>query len=663
MHYRWSPLIRILFVGTCLMGSPAAYAQGVEQTAVAAWVDDALAKAKAAGALTATHGEIVADTGAGSLSIKNIELTYAVPAIGTEPVKVSIGAIKGEKVVLKDGRFLAGRLVIEKVVLTTANGSVTADVLDLTQIDAAARQPQELAALDARGMLALFRDLRVARASLPEMVGKFASPDAELSFVQRGNVSEEIANGKVKLSKFSGFDITMKDKTSAPMSMKFGAGSLSQGDIAASWLMLLGDATLPADRPMQTLYESATFAGGNFDLGTVKGTIGAIASKAAKARIPRIGILEYFTLANKLNAKTPDGKPISLSPEDGNKLIDAVRDYMTASYYEEATLDGFTLTADSGKFAIDRFEIRDVNGANYRHMQLIGLSGETPEAKMSLQRLTVTDLNYNDFLIALMEGVLKDTNNPDFTKLEGKLLSIGAIEATKLSFTEGDEEKLSFGKFRFELGNWVGLLPGKLRIMAENFVVPGSVAGEDSSPSLEDLGLDNLDQTFDIQFGIDPATKRATLSPVVFSLANAGGISVDVALKNVDGSQLGLAGLMNYPALLETIEFDKASLRFENKGIFERYIKWQADEQEVKPAQVSKELLAGVKGPIELLIPDAAAKKQAQAAIDAFGANPRSLTIKIAAKGKLTLGALQSAGTADPFSLLPLLNIGVTSND
>lgn len=638
------------------LSAPIAHAQAPNAAAVESWIDGLLGEMRTAGATRAERGAVTAD-GSGGFSVAGVTLAFP------SDVQVTLARLSGEGVAA-GGRFQAQRLRVEGYVVAAGVLRIEAPTVEIEQLDMPSLTPAALFGRGDAGLVGTLREVNVARWTIPTMTVRGSEGGNGVDVTLRTLSLEGMERGVARRLTYGATEITVRSPNTPPLQGRFGAITMETVDIALHASIIAPPPN--ASRELRPGYARAVFEGGEFDLGAgSKLTLGRIEAVNARLRTPRTGYLDFLRFS--LQMQTPGGNANLPDPESMRRMAGFMRDYLEVSELGQLTIGESSVETPQGNFSIGGLEGRDIAGARFGRIALTDFEFEANDTSLSIGSLALTEIDYTDAIVAIFEAMASGRPEPDPAALEGRLPRIGGIELRTVSI-EAQGQEISLENATFAMGRWRGFVPDLLRLTVAEFSVPSALieaGGGVQSPTPTELGYESLDLSGDIQIRIDEQARTARLSPGRVSIDELGAVSLELTLGDVDTSRFGFAGLTDPMPLLQQTTFRELRLRIENTGIVDAVAEYLQTNGRGNAAQLRQQIQQGLTPLVELFIQDPAQKERARAAVQAFGRDPRSLTLVITPRGTLSLLDVIAAtqGGGPPLQLLGQVNLELRSND
>jgi hypothetical protein len=634
-----------------------AVAQRVATGAVEAWVDGLLAEARAAGATSASRGAVTVDTATWAFRVADLSFGVTLP---TGPGTVTIAAVEGAGVSAGE-RLRADRLAVSGVVFSSGPLGGGVESLAVEGLD---MPPLAPGALLGRGSGVSFGEalagMTFQRLAAPSMtVRRAAGQNEPFELVWRGLVIDGMSRGVARRVASEATSFTTQEREIGRLTASFGETSAENVDFglhAELFAPRAGGAREP-----RLAYTRAVLSGG--EMSTDQGftaTLGRIEVLNARLRPPRTGYLELFRRMQDAEGRGQGG-----SPDNMREFAEAMSDWLDVSLIEQVRMARTSFNWTGGSFVYEGLEARDLASTRYGRIAADGLALTTGDASFEATSLAISDVDYDAMFRALFAEMAAGRSTPDPTAFEGRLPRIGGIEIRDASLDSEGNDTISLESAAFAMGRWRGFVPDMLRLSVQELSVPSSLLEGVAAPRPQDLNYESLDFGADIQFTLDERARTARLSPGRVAITDLGALSIEATLGDVDSGRLGLAGFAEPAALMQQTTFRELRLRVENAGFIDRYTEWAAPREGRPASALRAEALAMLAPIIEMIVTDPAAKEQARAAVQAFARDPRSLTVVITPRGRISLADIAAAtqGGGPPLALLPRLDLRVSAND
>jgi hypothetical protein len=638
------------------LSAPPAIAQAPNAAVVESWIDGLLGEIRTAGATRAERGAVTAD-GSGGFSVAGVTVTFP------GNVQMSVARITGEGVGTGP-RFRAQRLRIETYALTADGIRVEMPGVTVEQLDIPTLAPAAFFGRGDAGLVETLREFNVARWSVPTMTVRMDQGANGLDMTLRDMAIEGVERGTARRVAYGRTEIRIRSEGTPPLGGHFGAIMMENVDIALHAAII---APPPGgSRELRQAYTRAVFEGGQFEAGDgVKINLGRMEAVNARLRTPRTGYLEFLRYA--IEAQGQGRNPSQPDPEALRRMAGFMRDYVEISELERLSIGETSVETPQGNFSLGSLEGRDIGGARFGRLAVTDFEFESNDTSLSVGTLAITEVDYTETMTVMFDAMASGRPEPDPAALEGRLPRIGGIELRTLSI-EAQGQEISLESAIFAMGRWRGFVPDLLRLTVAEFSVPSALieaGGGVQSPTPSELGYESLDLSGDVQIRIDEQARTARLSPGRIAIDELGTVSLELTLGDVDTSRFGFAGLTDPMPLLQQTTFRELRLRIENTGIVDSVAEYLQTNGRGNAAQLRQQIQQGLTPLVELFIQDPAQKERARAAVQAFGRDPRSLTLVITPRGTLSLLDVIAAtqGGGPPLQLLGQVNLELRSND
>ncbi len=330
------------------------------------------------------------------------------------------------------------------------------------------------------------------------------------------------------------------------------------------------------------------------------------------------------------------------------------REGITGAEMELATLTGY---------AGGRFESFDASGLRLWDNGQTGTVGDSILLQIGALRLADVDMTraLNRVVAGQALTFERQSEIPTFAELSAEVIEaedeLGtAIQIARMSFTNSA---------------YVGALATESSVTVNELHFPLDTDAVESAQinTLRRLGYDDLIIDFNYHSQFDMATGVANLDRMQAAVRDMGELSLDLSLHDVPftedmvemtGATLAESGFIDQ--MLAEATFASGTIRFQDMGIVDRLIDFQALQEDKAPEDVRAEIQA------QLLASRAemAASPLALEAMDAllaFVESPGSITVAANPTEPVPVSQVLVAAQINPALLLEILNLRVSAQD
>jgi hypothetical protein len=646
-----------LALGVGALASLQALAQRYATNVVETWIDGALLELRYAGATAVERGAVTFDPATGRLSIADVAITTG----GQVPGKLTIARIEGTGIApAQNNRFRADTLSLSGAVFEIGSARVGVERASLDRLDMPALTPSGIVGGDASGFVAALREASMQRAVIPSVVIRAQDGDARFEVTMRDIGFDGLARGIVQRTRIGSTEASGRSREGLPILARAGASVVEAFDLALYTALFVPAGPLAGQQG--TLFAQSRFEGGHFELGQdTRVSIGPVTSRNGRLKPPRTSLVELVGLLQQVDERRGGNQT---DPAALRLVANAMSDWTDVASVEHVEAADFSLQSPEATLRVARFEAHDYGVAVVGRLALERGTLEAPDVRGEFGLFAITEWDFREFSRALFAEMGAGHSTPRPQAFEGRLPRIGAIEVRDVALTSADQGRITLGSAAFRMGRWLGFVPDMLRLTVSDLDVPDEALRNVRPPRPRDLGYDKVGMNGDVHIRIDEQARTATLAPGRVALTDVGAVAVELRLGNVESRRFGFDGLTDPAALLQSTSVERLALRIENAGFIERFVTWQARQQNVPPDQLRQQLAMGLVPIPEVLIQDERQKARARAAIQAFTANPRSITVVLTPRAPMTLADIAAASAnGPPLALLPRLNIEVSAND
>ncbi len=451
------------------------------------------------------------------------------------------------------------------------------------------------------------------------------------------------------LSKKSDNTDDSDEKTDTHFSFDIGKASLENLDLGL-YADLFRATPRKAGQRNLPLYTSAVFDGASAQFGDdMSFKLDAVKASNARMNIPQHGFKDITDMLVNQKADTPDMSQLSgLSKEWMEAVI--------VGHFEAA---GASFKSPETQVSFGQMAGNDL-GAAIGEMTLNNFKLKSKENSAGFDRLTLRKIDTATFTNAMIDAAAGNKDQPDFSKLEGKLPTFGLIKLDNLTVQSKGEDALHIESVAFQLDEWIRLFPKHFSAAIEKAILPATALKDIGHPDLKDLGYAQLVTGSNLQFGFDQKTKLVSVSPAKLDFGEAGSLNSTLEISNVDESMLGASILGSDMAKLAETNLSRFSLSLTNGNFLEHYIAWRVKQSGSSTQNITDEI-AQIFDSFATFIPDEKQRNEAKAAIDQFLASKeKTLALVVTPKEKLSLLDMQLGLMVNQESLAKKLNFVVT---
>ena len=540
---------------------------------------------------------------------------------------------------------------------------------------------------DWQKMRTKWQDFSALSVTIPEikMSGSFTSQvkDQSVTFtidlVAKNTEYQDINSGKIALMSVDNmtaiYTFSEKDDT-RPTSVNFdlvaGKQSVTDIDIGANLEVFFTKAD-NADAPLKQLYKEAKIV----DL-MVKGTITSPkASEDQQAMLFDMAIasaryfdvkgrpFQSFAIASFLDPEFTKQLADDISSENGEKLARFfVNYYRDALSSVEASFEMLDAKANiKPKNPTDDFN----NNIDLSFGKIVSTPGSLifSDLKANIDskekfQFTMGEYSFNGFSFAptvqaLNELSKKEAIIPELKKpgAIGKIIpKLGKITLANLNFSKNTDGKLasvfSLNSFVINTEEQTYGIPSTAQITLSDYFVNKDILPEDTQETLEELGLDSIRMSSNIDYAWNKNTSDFVIKSLGGAVGQLGQVNATAMLKNIPEIVFTLDPKAQMALIAATIT--NVGLTVKDEGGVEKILKFMSisKEEAAQSIQLTAGLLGGGKEGIETI----------SKAVQYFITKPTTLTINIKANDKNGLGAAAIAMSKDnPLMLLDQVTI------
>jgi hypothetical protein len=685
-------LLVLTLVFTCL--APA-YAEPYSQKQLESWIDNLLNQLRKSGAENASRGTVSYDPASGKFYVTDIKVTLpekvwsletstdksdkdskdaksTISTIKSEPLVFTISRISADGLTAGGSSWNAAKLHIESLRLGPGkkHGALVIDSIDADALSAPQIAAEDFGKTPTEKIVLLLQQTNAKNIIIPRTLISADETTLKSSQLTLGELRlSDIMNGKAKLfslmqstglikaddfSKEPKDNKENKDKAANFENADIKIGSMSVEDFD---LGLYADVFLEkpnhAGQKNLPFYSKASFDGASLQSGdTFNFILGAMKANNARINIPEKGLMALAKLINDMKAKDSDQTSAK------KQTFNPYGDWMSLVTTETFESSGFKFKSPDAQMEVKSLDGEEV-GSTIGKMAINGFYLTTPDLKVSFDSINLKKIDTATFWKTYADEMMKNPDHPDFKVLEGKLPTIGLIEVNNIALQSKGEPSLQTKRIAFGLESWVKFIPQHFYFTIDGMVFPANAFPDLESPNLKDLGYEKLQLNSDMQFNYSEGTKIASFAPVKFDFTEAGNMGAELKLSDIDASKLD--DVSAFALQMASAKFDKLAFQLSNGNFFDRYIAWKAKNEKKSDSAAREEVALGLKV-MSVFIPDEVQKKKANEAIDAFVAHPKSLTVTLTPKSKLSLLDLQLGVMANQIGLLSKVNFDVIAN-
>jgi hypothetical protein len=254
----------------------------------------------------------------------------------------------------------------------------------------------------------------------------------------------------------------------------------------------------------------------------------------------------------------------------------------------------------------------------------------------------------------------------DTTKLVPKL---GFIEAGGLDIQTPDIPRTTLGKFRIDLGKYVGFVPTSIAAEVSDLDVPTAIMERDAREMFARIGHDRIVMSYGLKLGWDEASETVTVDDFHVGVKDLGSVAVAAALAG-----LARAAIENPDLLSEAIPnlaLRDAKITFTDESIVGKGLEILAEKMRVPADKFRQQFadalpfllsISALNNPaIMAIVKQSGLLTKLTPAIKTFVAAPGSLILSLAPATPVSLAAITAAAEAAPETLPALLNLSITA--
>ena len=398
-----------------------------------------------------------------------------------------------------------------------------------------------------------------------------------------------------------------------------------------------------------SFYKTATLDGATAKFGDeMSFKLGAIKASDARMTIPQHG---FKSLASAIASDTVEGPDAAKLSGLSKEWIEAV----TIGHFEAA---GASFKSPETQVSFGPMAGSEL-GATVGEMTLGSFKFKSKDNTAGFDKLTLRKIDTATFTNALIEAAAENKEQPDLSKLEGKLPTFGLIRIDKLMVQSKDEEALHVESIALQLDEWVRLFPKHFSAIIEDAILPAAALKDIGHPDLKDLGYAQLTTGSNLQFGFDQKTKLLSVAPAKVDFGEAGSLDSSLEISNVDESMLGASIIGSDMAKLSETNFSRFTFSLSNGNFLERYIAWRVKQSGSSQQNIVDEI-GQIFDSFAMFIPDEKQRDAAKSAIAQFlNGKGKTLALTVTPKEKLSLLDVQLGFMVNQESLAKKLNFAV----
>ncbi len=393
----------------------------------------------------------------------------------------------------------------------------------------------------------------------------------------------------------------------------------------------------------------------------VKMTMTLVSTENFKLRQPRHSFAGYLDriIANP-NAPTDD-------PESARAIVDMLSAYgldrlgisrldIASTGMNSFHLGGFNISDLSidrlGEFAIDDFatDVPDVGAFKLGHFAI---------GKVALPGV--------DTLVqAILAG--QQGGKADAASLAPKP---GFIEMSGLDVAPVGSPRVTLGKLRVDLADYVGALPTSISASVGDLVVPVSALGSNGQSVFAKLGYDTLDIGYRLKAGWNATDETLAVDHLQVDLKDAGGLALSMLLGGLP--RAAIESPASLPDVLPGLSLKSAALTLKDDSIVGKGLDLLAEKMHANPQTFRQQFATAMPLLLSLFVlhdPKVATlvrksgilAKLAPVVKDFVAAPGSSVTLSLAPPTPVAFPAISAAAENDPASLVTMLGLTVDSS-
>ena len=266
---------------------------------------------------------------------------------------------------------------------------------------------------------------------------------------------------------------------------------------------------------------------------------------------------------------------------------------------------------------------------------------------------------------ALVQAILASQggDNVDTTKLAPKP---GFVEMSGLDLSVADTPRVTLGKLRVDMADYVGPLPTTVAADVGDLVVPVSALDASGQAVFSKLGYDTLDVGYQLKLHWNEADESLTVDPMRFDLKGAGGLGVSMLLGGLPREAIETPESL--PDVLPTLSLRTATLTLKDDSIVGKGLDLLAEKMHASPDKFRQQFADAMPLLLSLfvlhdpkvatIVRQSGILAKLAPVVKAFVASPgSSITVSLAPPTPVAFSAISAAADVDPASLVTMLGL------
>lgn len=337
-------------------------------------------------------------------------------------------------------------------------------------------------------------------------------------------------------------------------------------------------------------------------------------------------------------------------------------DLYGAFRYRRYAIEDISLRGPDFTASLDEIVTEDVSSSGIARAQIADLALASAEGRFSLDSVELTGLAFPDAeaflaIAALAEAELQPTTaqmlaiTPTFERLRIDDLEIASAQTGRMA--------LDLMDLRFD--DHVNAIPTRAELSVSGLEVPAAMMPDERSQMvLAALDVDPLQLDGDLSLTFDETSERLSLAHEM-DAPRIGRLSLSGALTSVPRRLFEDPDAA--PALFGLASIDRLEMRYDDAGLTAFLLDMIAQQSGISAAELAAGLAAQARILIASRLSDPRLADEVAGTINAFLADPRSLSLSVRPPTPIAIAQVIGAAMAAPQSLPQLLNLTVSANE
>jgi hypothetical protein len=326
-------------------------------------------------------------------------------------------------------------------------------------------------------------------------------------------------------------------------------------------------------------------------------------------------------------------------------------------------LEGLSVKATGiDTFTLDGLHVADLSSDGLGEFSLDGLNGAVEgQGSIKVGRVAFGGLTFPSLaaVLAASSGAPGMEANP-----LDLLPKLGFAEVLGLDVATPDVPHFKLGKFRLDLGKYVGAVPTVVSAEVAGLDLPVAMMKESARETFGRLGYDELSADYRVKYAWDEAKDLLTIDDLYFGIKDMGSIAASATIggltRDAIEHPLDPAGIGNLSLVDAKLTFTDASIVGKGLGLL-------AERMKVPPEKFREQFAAALPFLISIspindptilaIIKQSGLLAKLGPAVKTFVAGPGSLVISMAPVAPVGIAAIADAANNAPQTLPDLLNL------